>query len=483
MMHAEWLPVVMQGSFSEIYVIDCDTLRFVQVNQAACENLQFDEGYLLDKTPVEISRNLTTDTLELVLQPLRDGIVSQANLETMQVRKDGSIYPIEYHFFHCLTAEESVFIAIGNDVTARYDAAKALRISEARFRAIVSNTPGLVFQFQRREDDGVSFPYLSDGCQALLGVSGDKLRSDPDHFLALLLPEDRPSYLGAMNQSAQDMKSWNWEGRIWIEEWKDIKWINVRATPRKLASGAIQWEGIMSNINDSKLEQAEIKRSRAQLAELSAHVETVKENERTRIAREIHDDLGGNLTAIKMALAMLTRRLPEADAGLLEKATYLDSLVDRSIETVHRIAGDLRPSILDFGLVAAIDWQAKEFEKQLGIPCEFTSNREEVNLHADQATALFRIFQETLTNIGKHAQASRVQVRLMRNKCNVQLEIEDNGQGMAPSDRMKPKSFGIRGMIERASALGGTLAINAGEAGGTVVAITIPLTENGIHRH
>jgi len=478
MMHAEWLPVVMQGSFSEIYVIDCDTLQFVQVNQAACGNLQFNENDLLGKTPVDISRNLTTETLDLVLQPLREGIVSQANLETMQVRKDGTIYPIEYHFFLCMTASESVFIAIGNDVTARYEAAKALRISESRFRAIVSNTPGLVFQFMQREEGGISFPYLSDGCHALLGVSAEKLRSEPEHFLSLILPEDRPLYRESMQQSAMDMKGWNWEGRIWVEAWNDTKWINLRATPRRLAGGATQWEGIMSNINDSKLEQAEIKRSRAQLAELSAHVETVKEKERTRIAREIHDDLGGNLTAIKMALALLTRRLPQAEADLLQKAGYLDSLVDRSIETVHRIAGDLRPGVLDFGLVAAIDWQAKEFEKQLGIPCEFTSNREEINLHADQATALFRIFQEALTNIGKHAQASSVAVRLTHNRGNVQLEIEDNGQGMSASDRMKPKSFGIRGMIERASALGGTLVVNAGATAGTIVAITIPLTEN-----
>lgn len=478
MMHAEWLPVVMQGSFSEIYVIDCDTLQFVQVNQAACENLQFDENDLLGKTPVEISRNLTLETLGLVLQPLRDGIVSQANLETMQVRKDGSIYPIEYHFFLCMTPAESVFIAIGNDVTARYEAAKALRISESRFRAIVSNTPGLVFQLLQREDGDIAFPYLSDGCHALLGVPADKLRGDPKHFISLILPEDRTSYLESMRQSATDMKGWNWEGRLWIEAWNDTKWINLRATPRCLAGGAIQWEGIMSNINDSKLERAEIKRSRAQLAELSAHVETVKEKERTRIAREIHDDLGGNLTAIKMALALLTRRMPQADADLLQKANYLDSLIDRSIETVHRIAGDLRPSVLDFGLVAAIDWQAREFEKQLGMPCEFTANCEDIDLHPDQATALFRIFQEALTNIGKHAQASRVTVRLVRNRNNVQLEIEDNGQGLAVSDRMKPKSFGIRGMIERASALGGRLIVDAGKHGGTLVAITIPLAEN-----
>jgi two-component system sensor histidine kinase UhpB len=478
MMHVEWLPVVMQGSFSEIYVIDCDTLQFVQVNQAACENLQYEENQLLGKTPVDIARNLTTDTLKLVLHPLRERLAEQATLDTQQVRMDGSVYPIEYHFFYCESPTELVYIGIGNDVSARYEAAKALRISEARYRAIVSNTPGLVFQFLLRPDRRVSFPYLSEGCQALLGITPDQLRLDSSLFLALILPEDRQPYLESMAQSSSEMKSWNWEGRIWIEEWKDIKWINLRASPRRLAGDAVQWEGIMTNINDSKLEQAEITRSHAQLTELSAHVEKVKEKERTRIAREIHDDLGGNLTAIKMALALLTRRLPAEDGVLLEKAGYVDSLVDRTIETVHRIAGDLRPGVLDFGLVAAIEWQAKEFEKQLGIPCEVTSNIDEINLHLDQATALFRIFQEALTNISKHAHATRVEVRLLRNECSVNLEIEDNGLGMGKPDKLKPKSFGIRGMVERAVALGGTLSVGDGESAGTVVAITIPLPES-----
>ena len=163
----------------------------------------------------------------------------------------------------------------------------------------------------------------------------------------------------------------------------------------------------MTNITASKQEQEEIIRSRAQLAELSAHINTVKEQERTHIAREIHDDLGGNLTAIKMALALLTRRLPGNNPDLTEKAAYVESLVDRTIETVHRIAANLRPGILDFGLVAAIDWQAKEFEKQVGIPCKFSSNKTDIDLDLDQATALFRIFQEALTNIAKHAKEER----------------------------------------------------------------------------
>jgi signal transduction histidine kinase len=335
--------------------------------------------------------------------------------------------------------------------------------------------PGLVYQYLQRADGSGTFRYLSDACYALLGIQPERLHAEPSVFVDLILPEDRASYVESMRAARSEMKVCNWEGRVWIEEWKDIKWINLRAMPSAQEDG-VQWDGIMTNITQSKHEEAEIKRSRQQLAELSAHIQTVKEQERARIAREIHDDLGGNLTAIKMALALLTRRLPSDDKALIEKANYVDSLIDRSIEAVHRISGDLRPGVLDFGLVAAIDWQAKEFEKQAGIPCEFTSNMTEIDLHLDKATALFRIVQEALTNIAKHAQASRVAVRLSRTNRNLRLEVRDNGRGIGPTDRMKPKSFGIRGMMERIAALGGNLSIGADPEGGTVVAIKIPLT-------
>lgn len=476
MMQAEWLPIVMQGSFSEIYVVDCATLHFVQANQAARKNLQYSVRELAGMTPLDVAQDLAADAFARILQPLRSGQATRAKLDTTHIRKDGSTYPIEFRLFHAPSKSRPVFIAIGNDISARHESAKALRLSESRFRAIVSNTPGLAYQFLLRRDGSVSFPYLSEGCHALLGITADRLRAHSALFLDLILPEDRQSYLDSMAASAADMKGWNWEGRIWIEKWEDIKWINLRSTPRALPDESVQWEGIMTNITQSKLEEAEIKRSRAQLAELSAHVEKVKEKERTHIAREIHDDLGGNLTAIKMALALLTRRLPAEDAALTEKAAYVDALVDRTIEAVHRISGDLRPSILDFGIVAAIDWQAKEFEKQLGTPCDFSSNKKDIDLHPDQATGLFRIFQEALTNIGKHAHASRVMVRLVRTNRNLRLEITDNGRGIAPTDRLKPKSFGIRGMVERASALGGNLTVSSAPEGGSLVAIKIPLS-------
>lgn len=363
--------------------------------------------------------------------------------------------------------------------TTQQDAQEAAtQAGASNLLAIASNTPGLVYQFLLRDDGSQAFPYVSRACASLLGISAARLRNDPSLLLQLIEPEDRQSYLDTMQASASRLASWNWEGRIWIETWHDIKWINLRATPRRIDGVGVQWEGLMTNITQGKKAEQVILRSRRQLEELSAHVERVKEQERTRIAREIHDDLGGNLTAIKMALSQLTRRLPEGETMLREKADYVDALVDRTIEAAHRISRDLRPSTLDLGIVAAIAWQAQEFEKQLAIPCVIDGPEDDIDLSPDQANGLFRIFQETLTNISKHAGASRVDVRLAIEEDSVALDVVDNGRGLATADRKKPKSFGIRGMIERAHALGGVLTVSD-PGQGCKVAVRLPLSSAG----
>ena len=346
-------------------------------------------------------------------------------------------------------------------------------------RAFVSTTPGLLYQFARRADGAVRFPYLSEGCQALLGLAPDDLHDHPERFLALILEPDRASYLASMEVSVQTLTMWNWEGRIWIAEWNDEKWINLRCMPRPDGEGGMLWEGIMTNITASKQAQNELVRSRARLAELTAHMEQVKEQERSRIARELHDDVGGNLTAIKMALAMLMNRLPGDPPQLAEKAAYVDALVDRTIDAIHRISLDLRPAMLDLGLVAALEWQCGEFERQYGLPCGFACHDGEPPLSQDQATALFRIAQEALTNVAKHARASRASVELGLQDGVLSLSIEDDGRGLQEGDRHKAGSFGLRGMRERAKALGGALALSAAPDGGTIVAIQLRLNQDG----
>jgi signal transduction histidine kinase len=471
----------MQAAASEMYLFDAATLRLVDVNQAARQNLQYDLPQLSTMTPLDLAPALERRELEQLLASLGEEVGAQASLRTRHRRADGSSYPVKLCFLRVLRDGRALFLAIGDDLSLEQAAAAALEQYQARFNAVVNHTPGLVYQFVQHGDESIAFPYLSEGCQALLGLSISQLQQEPERFLQLLLPEDRKGYLDAMAASKASLTSWNWEGRIWIDgAWKDVKWINLRATPHALAQapGSVQWDGIMTNITASKMEQEEVLRSRARLAELTDHIEQVKEQERTRIAREIHDDLGGNLTAIKMALAMLAARLPN-EPPLRDKAAYLDDLVDRTIEAVHRISLDLRPSTLDLGLVAALEWQAREFERQAGVACVFRCGEREIDLDPDHASALFRIFQEALTNIAKHAGATRVMVTLRRQRQYLLLTIVDNGRGIQPADRLKPHSFGLRGMSERARALGGTLTLSEAPGGGTMVAIKTRLTAAG----
>jgi len=469
------LAAEMQAAASEIYLFDAATLAVVDANQAARLNLGMDCADLQARDIHALAPELAPSRLAELLAGLGDEVGAQVGLRTRLQRLDGSSYPVRLCFFRIVRDGHGLLLALADDLTMEQAAAHALAQSQARFDAIVRNTPGLVYQFMLYPDGRMEFPWLSEGCSALLGLSVLELQHDASLFEELILPEDRQGYLDCMRASRDALSAWNWEGRIWIDAFKDVKWINLRATPHRVDGGAVQWDGIMSNITASKQEQEEVVRSRARLAELTEHIEQVKEQERTRIAREIHDDLGGNLTAIKMALSMMAARLPDDQPQLLDKANYLDDLVDRTIEAVHRISLDLRPRMLDLGIVAALEWQAREFEKQMGIACVFRGPADDIELDDDHTAALFRIFQEALTNIAKHAGATRVAVSLRREHDHLSLTICDNGRGIAPADRLKPQSFGLRGMSERAKALGGTLALSAAPGGGTMVAIEIRL--------
>ena len=353
---------------------------------------------------------------------------------------------------------------------------------EALRLAIVSNAPGMVFQYVQGEDGQYILPFVSDQCFNLLGITVESLQANPAQFLEIVLREDRESLRRSKAQSVADLSIWNWEGRLWIESFHDVKWVSLRASPRREKGVGVIWEGIIINITQSRLRELELKKSHERLREVSAHVLAAREHERIRIAQEIHDDLGGNLTAIKIDLDWLGRHLSDDDSVLLEKIRTIDQLVDRTIDSIRRMSRDLRPGIMDFGIVAAIEWEAGEFSKRLGIPCEVAWTQEDIELEQDAAVAVFRIFQEALTNIAKHGRASHVWVRLDANAADgqsqgqLELEVRDNGRGIAASDTGKFNSFGICGMIERAGLLNGKLTVSGAPGQGTTVHLSIPLT-------
>jgi signal transduction histidine kinase len=229
----------------------------------------------------------------------------------------------------------------------------------------------------------------------------------------------------------------------------------------------------------------ELQASREELRALSTHLERVREDERTRISREIHDELGQALTALKIDLVHL---FADADANANGHrdgdSRRLTVAIDEMIAAVRRIASELRPQILDdLGLLATLEWQTQEFQTRTGIPCSFRRKGEANGINVEQTTALFRIFQEMLTNIARHAEATRVQITLDIRQSFVLLDVRDNGRGMSqtPVDPPRPQ-LGLLGMRERANALGGRVTISAVSPHGTRVRVRLP-RRNGFHTH
>jgi two-component system, NarL family, sensor histidine kinase UhpB len=356
-------------------------------------------------------------------------------------------------------------------------AQSAVQENQARLHTFIANLPGMACLILLKPDGHISFPYVSEGSQALLGLEPQELEQNAQLFLDLLHPDDRASYHQTMRASASGLSLWNWEGRIVLPPEGEIKWINLRCSPQLAANGELQWEGIMSNISQSKLAELETKHSQEQLRELSSHIQDVREEERLRIAREIHDDMGGTLTAIKLDIAWLSKHLDDANPALVAKAKSIEELVDRCLASANNISRALRPSVLDsFGIIAALEMEAGEFEHRTGISCKLTQQDEGEPLEPDVSIALFRIFQEALTNIMKHAKASQVKARLFNCTDGVHLTISDNGCGLAQTDRDKPRSFGLRGIQERVTHFGGTVQISGVPGQGTTVAVHIPRT-------
>jgi signal transduction histidine kinase len=213
---------------------------------------------------------------------------------------------------------------------------------------------------------------------------------------------------------------------------------------------------------------------REQLRNLGNHLQNIREEEKTRIAREVHDELGQSLTALKMDLVCLKDELPQNQSELQERVESMSGLIDSTITSVQRISSELRPQILDvMGLCEAISWQAKEYEKRTNL--QFDLQCEHIPLNKELTTDLFRIFQETLTNVVRHAEAKRVHVSFHQEGGRLTMEIEDNGKGLSPEKANDPQSLGLIGIRERALYLGGDVKFLSEPGKGTKVAVNIPL--------
>lgn len=352
----------------------------------------------------------------------------------------------------------------------RNRAEKALRQSEEKFRLLFEDSrdaicitmqQGAIVDANRAALD--LFGYTREEMMAL---SARQLYANPD---------DRRQYqqeierLGAVT---------DYEIKLNKKDGTELDCLLASTLWRGLDGKILGYQSIIRDITERKKAETELKRSQQQLRALAAHLQTVREDERTRIAREIHDELGQALTALKMDLSWIRRKLDGGDA-VQEKTTSMLDLVDRTIQMVRRISSELRPGILDdLGLTAAIEWQLQELNDRAGSRYALSSSLEDISLDQARSTALFRIFQEAMTNIVRHSNATRVEVGLEQNADHVTLEIMDNGKGIEEDKISDPKSLGLIGMRERALLLGGDVSIRGKKGQGTTVTVRIPRDES-----
>lgn len=349
--------------------------------------------------------------------------------------------------------------------------------SDARFRGLASSLPGMVFHLQRGADGDYRFLYVSEGSHRLFGIKQHELLASPKKFFEAFDADDRRTLEAALEASAASGAPLDWSGRLRGRGKR--RWVDLRSVPQRGDEGhgglpLVSWQGIATNITDAKETEAALRSSREQLSELSFHLEAAKEEERERIARDIHDELGSILVRLKIEASLLAAKLPTQPLALREKALSIEGLLDQAMGTASRVARELRPGILkEFGLPAAIESLTEDFHQHFGVTCRVQCD-DDLEPDADTSLALFRIVQEALTNVAKHAHASLVVVRLKREKGSIALELRDNGRGISEADMTKPKSFGLRGIRERVRSLSGDFSITTGEHGGTQVRLRVP---------
>jgi two-component system sensor histidine kinase UhpB len=323
--------------------------------------------------------------------------------------------------------------------------------------------------------------WWSAGIEKLFGYSRAEAGESLEFWTERLHPDEREQVETGFRRAIDGTAS------FWADEYRfrcrdgHYAFVLDRGFLIRDAEGrAVRMVGGMTDITRRKEAEQRLEGSRRQLRALSARLESLREEERTRIAREIHDQLGQLLTALKMDLRWMEKRLSSGENNpalnpILDKLVEAGELADSTIVAVQKISSELRPGTLDnLGLPAALEYEAGRFQERTGIACVVTVRDPPPVLSPDAATAIFRIFQEALTNVARHAEATEVRCDFLPEDGQLVLRIEDNGKGISPEALANPRSLGLLGMQERAAVLGGEVRIEPGAARGTRMTLRLP---------
>jgi PAS domain S-box-containing protein len=343
------------------------------------------------------------------------------------------------------------------------------RQSELRYREVVNDQTELICRWR----PGGELTFVNEAYCRYFGKKREELIGT--NLLSLIPVEDHASVKEHFDSINRDNPLGMQEHHV-ISPSGEIRWQQWVNRGIFDSDGHLaEYQSVGRDITERKRTELELQRSREQLRNLAAHFQDVREQERVTIAREIHDEVGQAMTALKIGLNRLAKRLPEATKSVRDMIANMSELTDETIQTMQRICAELRPGLLDdVGLAAAIEWQAGEFQKRMGICCEVSLDPVDTALDQDHATAMFRIFQEALTNVARHAEATIVKASLNQDARELVLIVQDNGKGITADQVSDSTSFGLIGMRERVHPWGGSVAIRGVEGKGTTVTVRLP---------
>ncbi|WP_192805125.1 PAS domain-containing sensor histidine kinase [Noviherbaspirillum aerium] len=354
------------------------------------------------------------------------------------------------------------------DISERKQAELALIESEERFRLMADSAPVLIW-ITGPDQQYVWFNKM------WLDFTGRPLEQELGYgWTEGIHVEDLKSCLAEQAAAFEERRPFTVEYRLRNRDGHH-HYMLAHGVSRTSPSGRfLGYIGSCTDITERKKAEEQLRHSRQMLRHLVSYQERVREDERKRIAREIHDDLGQNLLALRIDVSMLHTRTGSAHPKLNERVTIALNHIDATMKAVRAAINNLRPTVLDLGLTAAIEWQVQDFQRRSGIACELAME-DDISLDDNRATALFRILQESLNNVIRHAQASQVEIELYKEAGQLIMRIADNGIGIYPDCRRRANSFGLVGIEERINALGGELEIDSKPDSGTTLVVSLPL--------
>jgi two-component system sensor histidine kinase UhpB len=373
-------------------------------------------------------------------------------------------------------AERCEFMVRSGDQRAGAAHARPLSASfggvdaETLFRRIADRTPMMIWT----ADAAGRYTFLN---RARLRFTGRSLDAEVgDGWIESVHPEDRSGCLQSHDQAVRTGAPFTAEYRLRRAD-GCYRWVLHHGQPWRLAGKP----GFVGSCIDFTERKDEEERFRARLRELADRAEAAREEERSAVAREIHDELGQTLTALKMEIG---RAIPFISRGpAVDRLQSMVGLCELAIQAVQRIASQLRSPVLDhLGLAEAVSWEAAAFRARTGIRCRVAAARDTTALSPDQQLVVFRILQEALTNVARHAGASAVSIRIREDRTRFELLVRDNGRGISPDELARAESFGVLGMRERAAAIGGALTIGGRPGRGTHVVVQVPLARGARRR-